>query len=102
MKPLKKPEDCEDIGEIRDAIDEIDLEIIQLLAHRVQYVKEIVKFKVGDDGIIASERRDRVLEQRKKWAEEMGVDPSMMEDFFRLLIEKNIKMQFDIYKKKNQ
>ena len=38
-----------------------------------------------------------VLTQRKAWAEESGLDPEMMEDIFRLLIEKNIQIQFDIY-----
>ena len=102
MKPLIKPKACENIQEIRDAIDVIDLEIVQLLAQRNEYVQEIVKFKSGDEGsIVASERRDLVLKQRKKWAQESGVDPEMMEEIFKLLIEKNIKMQFDLYNKKD-
>ena len=68
---------------------------------RQEYVKEIVKFKSGDEGIVASERRAQVLKQRKAWAEERGLDPEMMEEIFKLLIEKNIQMQFDIYKKKD-
>ncbi len=101
MKPSKKPEACENIGEIRDALDQIDMEIIQLFAQRHQYVKEIVKFKSGDDGIIARERREQVLKQRKAWAGESGLDAQMMEDIFKLLIEKNIQLQFDIYNKED-
>jgi isochorismate pyruvate lyase len=101
MKHVKKPKACENIREIREAIDAIDLEIIHLFANRNEYVKEIVKFKNDNKGIIARERKEQVLKQRKIWAEESGLDPGMMEDVFRLLIEKNIQIQFDIYNNKD-
>ena len=103
MKPLKKPQDCENIQEIRDAIDTIDLDIIKLFAERHAYVKEIVKFKSQDEeGIIAQERKELVLKQRKTWAEELDLDGQMMEEIFRLLINKNIQIQFDISNSNNK
>jgi len=103
MESLIKPKACKNIGEIRDSIDAIDREIIQLFAKRHEYVKEIVKFKSGDEeGIIAMDRKDLVLRQRKAWADEMGLDPEMMEELFRLLIDKNIQIQFDIFKSDNK
>ena len=103
MERLIKPRDCDNIQEIRDAIDVIDQEIIQLFAQRHEYVKEIVKFKSGDEeGIIAKERKELVLKQRKAWAEERGLDAKMIEEIFRLLIDKNIQLQFDIFKAKNK
>jgi isochorismate pyruvate lyase len=101
MKLSKKPQACETIDEIREAIDQLDLEIIQLFSLRHEYVKEIVKFKSGDESIVANDRREHVLTQRKAWAEERGLDPEMMEEIFRLLIEKNIQIQFDIYNKED-
>ena len=103
MKSLIKPKDCDNIQEIRDAIDVIDQEILQLLAERHEYVKEIVKFKSSDEeGIIARERREQVLKQRKEWAEERGLDADMVEEVFRLLIDKNIQIQLDIYNSNNK
>ena len=97
MGTAKKPEACENIQDIRNAIDEIDREIIQLYAQRDAYVREIVKFKSSDEGIIAMERQAKVLQQRKAWAAEMGLDPELFEKLFGLLIEKNIQIQFDIH-----
>ena len=102
MEYPKKPGECENIGEVRKALDQIDMEIIQLFARRNKYVREIVKFKVGDEGIRARERREVVLEQRKAWAEERDLDPEMMEEIFKILIEKNIQIQFEIYKKEDR
>ena len=97
MTRLIKPKACNNIEEIRDAIDIIDRDIIQLLQQRHEYVKEIVKFKSSDEeGIIARDRRNLVLKQRKAWAKEKGLDPEMMGKIFKLLIDKNIKIQLDI------
>ena len=97
MKSILKPGACKNIQEIRDAIDVIDQEILQLFAERHEYIMEIVKFKSSDEeAIIAKERKEQVLKHRKAWAEEQGLDPELIEKVFRLLIEKNIEIQFDI------
>jgi len=103
MKPTIKPQACDNIEAIRDAIDLIDQEIIHLFSLRHEYVKEIVKFKSGNEKeIIARERKELVLRQRKAWAEKMGLDGDMMEQVFRLLIDKNIQIQFEIHKSNNE
>jgi isochorismate pyruvate lyase len=103
MEPVKKPEACGNIQDIRNAIDEIDLEIIGLFALRDAYVREIVKFKSDDDeAIIASERKALVLQQRKAWAAEKGLDPELFEKLYLLVIEKNIQIQFDINNSNNK
>jgi isochorismate pyruvate lyase len=102
MGTTKKPEDCENIQDIRNAIDLIDQDIIRLFASRDAYVREIVKFKSGEKGIIAQERKDHVMRQRKAWAAEMGLDPGLFEKIFGLVIEKNIQIQFDLYNSNNQ
>ena len=100
MKSVKNPKACESIEEIRDSLDQIDKEIIQLLTDRHQYVNEIVKFKSNDDGgIIAKERQAIVFDQRRAWALERGLDPELIEGIFKLLIEKNIQIQFEIKNK---
>ena len=102
MVSAKKPEACENIQDIRNAIDEIDQEIIQLHALRDSYVREIVKYKSDEEGIVASERKSLVLQQRKAWAAEKGLDPELFEKLFGLLIEKNIQIQFDIHNTNNK
>ena len=97
MKALIKPQSCENIQEIRDAIDTIDQGILQLFVERLEYVKEIVKFKRPDEeGIIARDRKEEVLKLRKEWAKEGGLDPKLIEDIFRLVIDKNIEIQLEI------
>jgi isochorismate pyruvate lyase len=84
VKPIK---DCRNIEDIRKAIDELDEEIISLIGKRFQYVKEIVKFKKkNEESIVASERREAVIRSRRKLAVENGLDPDVVEELYRNLI----------------
>ena len=84
MKPVK---DCKNIEDIRRAIDELDEEIITLLGKRYQYVKEIVKFKEkNEESIVAKARREAVIRSRRKLAVENGLDPDVIEELYRNLI----------------
>ncbi len=94
---MRIPEKCESIDEIRAAIDSIDNEIIRLLGKRFTYVKEIVKFKDKDkDSIIARERYNEVLENRRKLAIKNGLNPDLIEEIYRRLIDFFINKEIEI------
>ncbi len=97
---LKKPEECLSIEDIRNEIDKIDKSIISLFAERQKYVEDIVRFKFDADSIRAEARKDEVIKQRKKWAEERGLDAETFEKIYDLLIESNIKQELKIFKTK--
>lgn len=73
---------------MRSEIDNIDFEIIRLLATRFEYVREVVKYKDGTPhGIEAPNRRSAVLKSRSEWAEQAGLNPDVVEDIYSRLIE---------------
>lgn len=84
----KKPSECTNITEVRNEIDNIDKVIIELLSQRFEYVKEVVKYKENTPGSIeAPERKKAVLECRRKWAEENGLSPDVIEKLYLDLIQ---------------
>jgi len=94
MKPVK---DCKNIEDIRQAIDELDEEIIALLGKRYQYVKEIVRFKEkNEESIVARERREAVIRSRRKLAVENGLDPDVVEELYRNLISHFIEEELKL------
>lgn len=100
---IKDACDCQSKEEIRDQIDIIDQQLIQLFAKRYEYVKEIVKHKEKtEDAIVDQIRKDHVIEQRSKWAEEIGLDKQAFADLFRYLIEHNISKEMEILENENQ
>ena len=103
MSKIKKACKCKSIEEVREQIDIIDFELIELFAKRYEYVKEIVKFKEkSEDAIIASERKKHVIEQRSKWASQLGLDQEAYAKFFTYLIEHNISKELEIFEKTNK
>ncbi|MCQ2195564.1 MAG: chorismate mutase [Paludibacteraceae bacterium] len=84
----KKPSECTNITEVRNEIDNIDDAIISLLSERFQYVKEVVKYKEKTAASIdAADRKKAVIEQRRLWAEERGLNPDVIEEIYRRLIQ---------------
>lgn len=93
----KKPSECTNITEVRNEIDNIDKVIVTLLSERFQYVKEVVKYKENTpDSIVASDRRNVVLQQRRQWAEEQGLDPNVIEEIYTRLIQYFISEEMKI------
>ena len=99
---VKKPEDCHSLEDIRNEIDKIDRSIILLFAERNKFVKEIVRFKFDNAGIRAEARKNEVISQRKRWAEEKGLDAVTFAKIYELLIESNIKQELEIFKSKQK
>lgn len=84
----KHPHECTSIDEVRNEIDNIDREIIQLLSARFGYVREVVKYKENTHTAIeASTRRQEVMQTRRQWAEAAGLDPNVIEDIYNRLVQ---------------
>ena len=95
---MKEAKDCRNIGEIRAAIDEIDHHIISSFGERMEYVKEIVKFKSDPDGIVAKDRQIEVFQKRREWAKEFGLDPDLFEEMYKMLINWNVQKELEIFR----
>ena len=83
---MKSPEDCENIKDVRRAIDTLDHEIIHLIGRRARYVEAAARFKTGEQSVRAPERQKTMLETRRRWAEENGLDPDVIEDLYQNLL----------------
>lgn len=87
-RPRKLPQECTHITEVRNEIDHIDFDIIQLLSTRFDYVREVVKYKENTHSSIeATDRRAAVIASRRQWAEEAGLSPDVIEHIYNTLIE---------------
>ena len=96
---MEKPEDCRNIDEIRNCIDQLDTEIIRLLGERFKYIQEIVKYKKKDkESIVANERRERVILTRRELAEKNGLNPDIIEKIYKLLIDHFIDEELELIK----
>jgi len=99
---IKDTKECNSLEEVRNEIDKIDEYIISLFSVRHKFVEEIVRFKHDKEAIIAQERKEQVILQRKKWAESKGLNADTFEKIYTLLVESNIKHEMELLKIKNK
>lgn len=83
---MKQPGDCESIEDVRQAIDALDREVISLIGHRARYVEAAASFKTGEQSVRAPERQQAMLADRRRWAEEAGLDPNVIGEIYRTLV----------------
>ena len=97
---MKSPKECITIDEIRNEIDTIDKQVIEMLGKRFEYVKEIVRFKRNEDDVIARSRYNEVFQVRRQWAEQQGLSPEVVEEVYKTLLHYFIDEQMKMIKNK--
>jgi isochorismate pyruvate lyase len=71
------------LAEVRAAIDRLDRDLLRLLSERAGCVAAAGEFKSSETEVRAPDRLDRMLRERRRWAEEEGLDPAFVEELFR-------------------
>lgn len=84
---MKSPEECESLPEIRSSIDALDRKIVALIGRRARYVEAAARFKGSEEGVRAPGRQRAMLEERRRWAAEEGLDPEAIKGLFRDLVD---------------
>ncbi len=99
---MKKPAECDSINDIRDAIDEIDKNIISLITERASYVHEAAKFKSNVESVRAEDRVQKMLIKRREWAQERNMDPEFIEKLFQNIVDYFINKEMTKWKSKQK
>ncbi|MFG3706485.1 chorismate mutase [Micromonospora sp. NPDC047670] len=99
---------CEDFGmaetatalaEIRAAIDQLDDEIVRLLARRESLVRRAAPLKTDLAAVRAPDRVAQVIARIRTSAAEAGATPDVMERIYRGIIQTFIDMETDEHRR---
>ena len=83
---MKKAQDCESMSEVRAGIDQIDQQLVDLLAQRWTYVDRAWVFKRSPEEASVPWRNKDVIEKVRARAEATGMPAEMAESLWRLII----------------
>ncbi len=83
-----------ELRQARDLIDELDRELIALLVRRAGLARRALKAKdeLGSS-VRDPERERRLLDERRVWAEEQGLEPEALADIFRTVLRFSVALQ---------
>lgn len=95
-----KIKNCNSLLEIREQIDILDNQIIELLSSRYMYVKEAAKFKTSEDAVRAPDRVQQVINKVRLLADKALLPPNLAEAVYRVLISQFIELELKEYSSK--
>ncbi|HBU6803213.1 TPA: chorismate mutase, partial [Enterobacter hormaechei] len=79
--------DFSSIEDIRNRIDQIDSELVKMIAQRSQCVKAAAAFKSDHSGVRAPDRVQQVIDKVSKQATEIGLPAGIIEKVYRTMID---------------
>ena len=78
---------CNSLEEARAQIDELDEQIVELIAARNAYIKQLAHFKNSIDEIKAEDRIDDVINRVRSKAIELDLSPNLINDLYLRMID---------------
>jgi isochorismate pyruvate lyase len=95
--PLKMPDACTSMNELREAIDTLDSRLVALLAVRQAYIERAAQLKTGRDQVRDAERIEEVVAKVIAEGKRSGLSAEIAEPVWRTLIEASIKHEFEAF-----
>ena len=84
---VRKPADCNDMGEVRVEIDRLDAALVDLIGERFGYVERAWQIKQKEmTAANVPWRNQQVIDRVRTRAEERGVSPDLCEALWRQMI----------------
>jgi len=96
-EPRDHPKVCDNMPDLRQEIDKLDREIVDLLSIRQSFMDQAARIK-ENRSLVRDEARVRdVLDKVKQHAEKSGAHPELVEMLYRQMIEWCINYEFSVY-----
>ena len=90
---------CNSIDEVRNNINNIDEQIVKLIAQRDEFVKQAAKFKKDSDDVKAPARVVEVINKVKDLAKSTSANEEVLENVYRTMINSFIKAEMKEFEK---
>ena len=90
----------EDLSVLRSQIDELDNELLQLLAKRMRVSREIGHYKLEHDmPILQTQRYDHILNDRAAQGERMDMSGDFVKQVLEAIHSESVRQQFEVMEK---
>ncbi|HCV49543.1 MAG: chorismate mutase [PS1 clade bacterium] len=97
----RAPLPCPEMGKIREDIDSLDKDILQLLKKRLNLIEQAALVKPERNQVRDKARIDEVIALIKLEAREANYPEHMAEAIWKNIIELSIDYEYDAYDKKD-
>ena len=95
MSKIKK---CNSLQEVRDEIDIVDRELVDLISKRSHLIRQAAAFKNSVDEVKAQDRIDDIMQKVRKRAIELNINPNMISELFTIMINEMVETEISEFR----
>lgn len=89
---------CDTLEEARKEIDKVDEQIVELIAKRNAFIKQLAHFKDSVDEIKAEDRIAAVISRAREQAISLGLSPNLINDLYVRMIDAMVESEVAEFK----
>lgn len=89
-----------ELSEIRKQIDKIDKKLVEVIKERLDLIPCVAEFKLQNNiNRLQKGREKEIIEKNRKTAEQVGINPDLIEDILKRMIKESHRIEKTIMKK---
>jgi isochorismate pyruvate lyase len=90
--------ECNSLEEVRNEVDKLDDQIVELIAARNAYIHQAVKFKQSVEEVKAEDRVKKVMERVRHKALALGLSPNLITDLYKKMIDAMVELEISEFR----
>lgn len=98
---MKKLKECHSLEEVREQVDLLDDQILELISDRSHYIRQAASFKNSVDEVKADDRIEYIMQRLRHKAIELEVSPNMITDLYKIMIDEMVETEIAELRNKN-
>jgi len=84
---------CNSLQEVRDEIDLVDTQLVELISQRSHLIRQAAGFKNSVDEVKAEDRIDEIMQRVRKKGIELNINPNMLSELFKIMIDEMVETE---------
>ena len=84
---------CNSLKEVRDEIDLVDTQLVELISQRSHLIRQAAGFKNSVDEVKAEDRIDEIMQRVRKKGIELNINPNMLSELFKIMIDEMVETE---------
>jgi isochorismate pyruvate lyase len=89
---------CTSLEEVRNEVDKLDDEIVELIAKRNSYVKQAAAFKESIEEVKAPQRMDAVMQRVRHKALTLNLSPNLISKLYTIMIDAMVESEISEFR----
>nr|WP_297484077.1 chorismate mutase [Sulfurimonas sp.] len=89
---------CNSLQEVREEIDIIDEQLVDLISKRSRLIRQAAAFKESVDDVKAQDRIDDIMQRVRKKAIELNINPNMISELFKIMIDEMVETEISEFR----